>query len=38
MWMAMLGALDDKVNVIRKHHHIPVSNTAAGVLVPEGAA
>ena len=38
MWMVMRGALSDKVNVIHKHYHVPVSNTAAGVLVLEDAA
>ena len=38
MWMVMRGALNDKVNVIHKHYHVPVSNTAAGVLVLEDAA
>ena len=38
MWMVMRGALNDRVNVIHKHYHVPVSNTAAGVLVLEDAA
>ncbi|MBI2995032.1 MAG: protocatechuate 3,4-dioxygenase [Gammaproteobacteria bacterium] len=38
MWLVMRGALHDKVNTIHKHYHIPVSNTAAGVLVLENAA
>lgn len=38
MWLVMRGALNDKVNVIHKHYHVPVSNTAAGVLVLEDAA
>jgi protocatechuate 4,5-dioxygenase beta chain len=38
MWLVMRGALHDKVNTIHSHYHIPVSNTAAGVLVLENAA
>ncbi len=38
MWMVMRGALHEKVKVIHKHYHVPVSNTAAGVLVLEDAA
>ena len=38
MWLVMRGALNDRVNVIHKHYHVPVSNTAAGVLVLEDAA
>ena len=38
MWLVMRGALQDKVNTIHTHYHIPVSNTAAGVLVLENAA
>ena len=38
MWLVMRGALHDKVNTIHTHYHIPVSNTAAGVLVLENAA
>lgn len=35
MWLVMRGALNDKVNVVHKHYHAPVSNTGAGVLVLE---
>lgn len=35
MWLVMRGALSEKVNVIHKHYHTPVSNTGAGVLVLE---
>ena len=37
MWLAMRGALNANVNVVHKHYHLPVSNTAAGVLVLENA-
>jgi protocatechuate 4,5-dioxygenase beta chain len=35
MWLVMRGALQDKVKVVHKHYHVPISNTAAGVLVLE---
>lgn len=35
MWMVMRGALEEKVKVIHKHYHTPISNTGAGVLVLE---
>ncbi|HIG44056.1 MAG: class III extradiol dioxygenase family protein [bacterium] len=35
MWLVMRGALKDKVNVVQKHYHAPISNTGAGVLVLE---
>ena len=35
MWLIMRGALDDRVNVVHKHYHTPISNTGAGVLVLE---
>ncbi|MCY4339025.1 MAG: class III extradiol dioxygenase family protein [Gammaproteobacteria bacterium] len=38
MWLVMRGALHEQVKVIHKHYHVPVSNTAAGVLVLEDAA
>jgi len=37
MWLAMRGALNDKVNCLHKHYHTPVSNTGAGVLILENA-
>ena len=37
MWLAMRGAMTGKVSKIHTHYHIPVSNTAAGVLVLEPA-
>lgn len=33
MWLVMRGALNDEVEVIHKHYHVPISNTGAGVLV-----
>lgn len=38
MWLAMRGALDDDVVKLHSHYHIPVSNTAAGLLLLENAA
>tara|TARA_B110000881_G_C18596833_1_gene532048 strand:+ start:1857 stop:2705 length:849 start_codon:yes stop_codon:yes gene_type:complete len=38
MWMVMRGALTDKVNVVHKHYHAPISNTGAGVLVLENTS
>jgi protocatechuate 4,5-dioxygenase beta chain len=38
MWLVMRGALRDRVHTVHTHYHIPVSNTAAGVLVLENAA
>jgi protocatechuate 4,5-dioxygenase, beta chain len=38
MWLVMRGALTDKVSKVHSHYHIPVSNTAAGLLVLENAA
>ena len=35
MWLVMRGALTDKVKVLHKHYHAPVSNTGAGILVLE---
>jgi protocatechuate 4,5-dioxygenase beta chain len=35
MWLVMRGALKPKVNLLHKHYHLPVSNTAAGVMVLE---
>jgi len=37
MWLAMRGAMKDKVTAVHKHYHIPISNTAAGVLVLENS-
>jgi len=33
MWLVMRGALNDRVNAVHKHYHVPISNTGAGVLV-----
>ena len=38
MWLVMRGALAGKVAKVHSHYHIPVSNTAAGLLVLENAA
>ena len=38
MWLVMRGALGERVSLVHRHYHIPVSSTAAGVLVLENAA
>jgi protocatechuate 4,5-dioxygenase beta chain len=38
MWLAMRGAMTRGAEVVHSHYHIPVSNTAAGVLVLENTA
>jgi protocatechuate 4,5-dioxygenase beta chain len=38
LWLAMRGALSDKVSKIHSNYHIPISNTAAGLLLLEEAA
>jgi protocatechuate 4,5-dioxygenase, beta chain len=38
MWLAMRGAMTRGASVVHSHYHIPVSNTAAGVLVLDNAA
>lgn len=38
MWLVMRGALRDRVNVVHKHYHAPISNTGAGVMVLENPA
>lgn len=35
MWLVMRGALTDKVKLLHKHYHAPVSNTGAGILLME---
>lgn len=35
MWMAMRGALGDKVHEVYRHYHVPASNTAAALIVME---
>jgi protocatechuate 4,5-dioxygenase, beta chain len=36
--LAMRGAMTRGASVVHSHYHIPVSNTAAGVLVLESVA
>jgi protocatechuate 4,5-dioxygenase beta chain len=38
LWLAMRGALTGKVRKVHSNYHIPISNTAAGLLVLENAA
>ena len=38
MWLVMRGALGARVSLVHRHYHVPVSSTAAGVLVLENAA
>jgi protocatechuate 4,5-dioxygenase beta chain len=35
MWHVMRGALDDRVNEVYRHYHVPASNTAAAVMILE---
>lgn len=35
MWMAMRGALLGDVREVHRHYHVPISNTAAGILALE---
>lgn len=35
MWLIMRGALDDNVNEIHRHYHVPASNTAVGHIILE---
>lgn len=35
MWLIMRGALDENVNEIYRHYHVPASNTAAGLIILE---
>jgi protocatechuate 4,5-dioxygenase beta chain len=37
MWLVMRGALGDDVKTLHTDYHVPVSNTAAGVIVMEDA-
>ncbi len=37
-WLVARGALDEQVAKVHSHYHIPVSNTAAGLMVLENAA
>ena len=38
LWLAMRGALSEKVKQVHSNYHIPISNTASGLLVLENAA
>jgi len=38
MWLTMRGALSRKVTRLHSHYHLPISNTATGVLLLENAA
>jgi protocatechuate 4,5-dioxygenase, beta chain len=38
MWLVMRGALSQHVREVHRQYHIPVSNTAAGLLLLENAA
>jgi protocatechuate 4,5-dioxygenase beta chain len=38
MWLALRGALTGRVRKLHSHYHIPVSNTAAGLLLLENTA
>jgi protocatechuate 4,5-dioxygenase beta chain len=37
-WLVMRGALAEPVRQVHSHYHIPVSNTAAGLMVLANAA
>jgi protocatechuate 4,5-dioxygenase beta chain len=37
-WLVTRGALSARVHKVHSHYHIPVSNTAAGLLLLENAA
>ncbi|MEY3793831.1 MAG: hypothetical protein RLZZ521_1159, partial [Pseudomonadota bacterium] len=37
MWLAMRGALGDQVTPVHQNYHIPISNTATGVMALEVA-
>ena len=38
MWLIMRGALDEHVNEVYRHYHVPASNTAAGLIILENNA
>lgn len=38
MWLVLRGAMSTRVTKLHSHYHIPVSNTAAGLLLLENAA
>ncbi len=35
MWMMMRGALGERVNLLTKNYHVPISNTGAGTMLLE---
>ena len=35
MWIALRASLGPKVNAVHRNYHIPISDTAAGVMVME---
>jgi protocatechuate 4,5-dioxygenase beta chain len=37
-WLVARGALSERAHEVHRHYHIPVSNTAAGLMVLENAA
>ena len=38
LWLTMRGALSGNVRQLHRNYHIPISNTAAGMLCLENAA
>jgi protocatechuate 4,5-dioxygenase beta chain len=38
MWLAARGALQSSVTAVHRNYHVPISNTATGVLVMQSAA
>ena len=37
MWLAMRGALGNTASLVHQNYHIPISNTATGVMALEAA-
>jgi protocatechuate 4,5-dioxygenase beta chain len=37
-WIAMRGALTGRVGLLERHYHVPISNTATGVMLLENGA
>ena len=35
MWLIMRGALNENVEEVYRHYHVPASNTAAGLIILE---
>ena len=35
MWLIMRGALNDEVEEVYRHYHVPASNTATGLIILE---